>query len=51
MMSYVKDFDDGPGEIGGDPHRLRAGRDYPIWPPSIARGYVEVDRVQIDFAQ
>lgn len=38
------------GEIGGDPHRLRAGRDYPIWPSSIAQGYVEVDRIQIDFA-
>jgi hypothetical protein len=38
------------GEIGGDPHMLRAGRDYPIWPSSIAQGYVEIDRVQIDFA-
>jgi hypothetical protein len=38
------------GEIGGDPHVLRAGRDYPIWPSSIAQGYVEVDRVKIDFA-
>ncbi len=38
------------GEIGGDPHILRAGRDYPIWPSSIAQGYVEIDRVQIDFA-
>lgn len=38
------------GPIGGDPHILRAGRDYPIWPSSIAQGYVEVDRIQIDFA-
>ena len=38
------------GEIGGDPHMLRAGRDYPIWPSSIAQDYVEIDRVQIDFA-
>lgn len=38
------------GPIAGDPHQLRAGRDYPIWPSSIAQGYVEVDRVQIDFA-
>lgn len=38
------------GDIGGDPHILRAGRDYPIWPSSIAQGYVEIDRVQIDFA-
>lgn len=37
------------GRIDGDPHRLRAGRDYPIWPSSIAQGYVEVDRIQIDF--
>lgn len=38
------------GEIGGDPHLLRAGRDYPIWPSSIAQGYVEIDRVAIEFA-
>ena len=25
------------------------GRDYPIWPSSIAQGYVAFDRVQIDF--
>jgi len=37
------------GRIGGDPHLLRAGRDYPIWPSSIGQGYVEVDRVRIDF--
>jgi len=38
------------GRIDGDPHRLRAGRDYPIWPSSIAQGYVDVDRVSIEFA-
>jgi len=38
------------GRIGGDPHQLRAGRDYPIWPSSIAQGYVEVDRVSIEFS-
>ena len=38
------------GRIGGDPHILRAGRDYPIWPSSIAQGYLEVDRITIDFA-
>lgn len=38
------------GRIDGDPHLLRAGRDYPIWPSSIAQGYVEVDRVSIEFA-
>lgn len=37
------------GPIQGDPHILRAGRDYPIWPSSIAQGYVAFDRVQIDF--
>jgi hypothetical protein len=37
------------GHIGGDPHLLRAGRDYPIWPSSIAQGYIEVDRVEIAF--
>ena len=39
------------GPIDGDPHLLRAGRDYPIWPASIAQGYVEIDRVKIDFAE
>lgn len=38
------------GRIAGDPHLLRAGRDYPIWPSSIAQGYVEVDRIAIEFA-
>lgn len=38
------------GPISGDPHKLRAGRDYPIWPSSIVQGYVAVDRVTIDFA-
>ncbi len=38
------------GRIGGDPHILRAGRDYPIWPSSIAQGYIEVDRIAIAFA-
>lgn len=39
------------GRIAGDPHQLRAGRDYPIWPSSIAQGYVEVDRIAIEFAR
>jgi hypothetical protein len=38
------------GRLDGDPHRLRAGRDYPIWPSSIAQGYVEIDRITIAFA-
>ena len=37
------------GRIDGDPHLLRAGRDYPIWPSSIAQGYVEIDRIAIGF--
>lgn len=37
------------GAIAGDPHLLRAGRDYPVWPSSIVQGYTAIDRVQIDF--
>jgi hypothetical protein len=37
------------GLLDGDPHRLRAGRDYPIWPSSIAQGYVAIDTVRIEF--
>jgi hypothetical protein len=37
------------GPIKGDPHILRAGRDYPIWPSSVTQGYVAVDRVSIEF--
>jgi hypothetical protein len=39
------------GALAGDPHRLRAGKDYPIWPSSIVQGYVAVDTFRIDFAQ
>jgi hypothetical protein len=39
------------GRIDGDPHLLRAGRDYPIWPSSIAQGFVDVDRIAIEFAK
>jgi hypothetical protein len=38
------------GLLAGDPHRLRAGRDYPIWPSSIPQGYVVVDTITIEFA-
>jgi len=48
MMFPVKPRPMGP--IDGHPHLLRAGRDYPIWPSSIAQGYVEVDRVGIEFS-
>lgn len=37
------------GPIAGDPHRLRAGRDYPVWPSSITQGYVDIDSISIDF--
>ena len=37
------------GPVNGDPHLLRAGRDYPLWPSSVAQGYVAVDRVSIEF--
>ncbi len=39
------------GPIAGDPHLLRAGRDYPIWPSSVAQGYVAIDRVRIEFQE
>src|SRR5262245_18381687 len=38
------------GPLPGDPHVLRAGKDYPIWPSSIAQGYVAVDTIRIEFA-
>lgn len=37
------------GPIAGDPHQLRAGKDYPVWPSSIAQGYVAVDTIRIDW--
>jgi hypothetical protein len=39
------------GPIAGDPHLLRAGRDYPVWPSSVAQGYVAVDRIEIAYAR
>jgi hypothetical protein len=38
------------GPLAGDPHRLRAGRDYPIWPSSVTQGYVAVDTIRLEFA-
>lgn len=38
------------GPLAGDPHVLRAGKDYPIWPSSIAQGFVAVDTIRIDFS-
>jgi hypothetical protein len=37
------------GPISGDPHLLRAGKDYPVWPSSVAQGYVAVDTIRIDW--
>lgn len=38
------------GPLAGDPHKLRAGRDYPIWPSSVAQGYVMVDTIRLQYA-
>jgi hypothetical protein len=37
------------GPLNGHPHQLRAGKDYPVWPSSIAQGYVAVDTIRIDW--
>lgn len=37
------------GPIDGDPHLLRAGHDYPIWPSSVTQGYVAIDKIQMEF--
>jgi len=37
------------GEIRGDPHLLRAGRDYPVWTSRLPEGYVQLDTFRIDF--
>jgi hypothetical protein len=38
------------GPIEGDPHKLRAGKDYPVWQGRLPEGYVMLDEVRIDFA-
>jgi hypothetical protein len=38
------------GPIAGDPHRLRAGRDYPLWTSRLPEGYIHLDTVRIEFA-
>lgn len=40
----------GPLPKGADMHRLRAGRDYPIWVSKQPDGYVQFDSVRIEFA-
>jgi len=37
------------GILSGDPHRLRPGKDYPVWPSSVAQGYVAVDTIRIEY--
>lgn len=37
------------GRLRGDPHRLRAGRDYPVWTSDLPEGYVEFDTVELAF--
>lgn len=37
------------GPIAGDPHVLRAGRDYPLWQKRLPEGYVLVDTVEITY--
>lgn len=37
------------GRITDDQHRLRAGKDYPVWQSRLPEGYIELDRIQIEF--
>jgi hypothetical protein len=37
------------GTIDGDPHKLRAGKDYPVWQCRLPEGYVMLDEVRIEF--
>jgi hypothetical protein len=36
------------GPLKGNPHRLRPGRDYPVWTSHLPEGYIELDTVQIE---
>ena len=38
------------GPIKGDPHLLRAGKDYPVWHGRLPEGYVMLDEVRIELA-
>ena len=38
------------GPLNGDPHRLRADRDYPVWRSRLPEGYVVLDDIRIRFA-
>jgi hypothetical protein len=37
------------GPTAADPHRLRAGRDYPVWTSRLPEGYVVLEEVRIEF--
>jgi len=37
------------GPLNGHPHRLRAGKDYPVWTGHLPEGYIELDTVKIEF--
>jgi len=37
------------GQIPGDSHQLRAGRDYPVWTSNLPEGYVQLDTVKIEY--
>jgi hypothetical protein len=37
------------GPIAGDPHLLRAGKDYPVWRRKLPEGYILLDEVKIEF--
>jgi len=37
------------GPLEGDPHRLRAGWDYPVWTSRLPEGYVTLTGVEIEF--
>ena len=38
------------GPVLGNPHELRAGRDYPVWQSRLPEGYVMIDSIRIDFS-
>jgi len=37
------------GPVDGDPQRLRAGRDYPLWQCKLPEGYVMLDTFRVEF--
>ena len=37
------------GPLEGNPHRLRAGKDYPVWQSRLPEGYVMLDEIRIEF--